>query len=391
MKRRMSLWLAAGAVLLLLADGRSTAQSFLPPVPAQPLSPVQPLISLQPQISSQPVSPPPPLISLQPLGPPQPLGSYQPPGTPPLPCYTDAPVRPFTPVMLGDFLGPLASVFWDLKIAEGQSPRPMDRVYYNFNAFWNVNKDQWHDITQPISHVNLYRSVFGLEKTFMDGQVSVGLRIPFYTLNVETHDVFVQQTPDGPILAPGGPGADSTHFGNISAIVKMIVWEDKQTGSLVSGGATLTLPTASSRLIDPGPSELAYVEPFGGFIVQRGDFFVHGFVSVIFPIARPESIMLFTDLGAGYWVYRNGSHSQLITGVAPTVEIHIADPLRTADPAVNVFGVFDNIRPHNVVDFTFGGTFELWGRATVGLGLVVPVTGPKPFDVEAIAQVNWRF
>ena len=81
-----------------------------------------------------------------------------------------------------------------LKIGEGQSPRPMDRVYYNFNGYVNVNKDAWTDPTQPIRQVNLYRSVFGLEKTFFDGQVSLGVRVPFYTTDIETKDVYLQPT-----------------------------------------------------------------------------------------------------------------------------------------------------------------------------------------------------
>jgi hypothetical protein len=299
--------------------------------------------------------------------------------------------KPFTPVMLGDFTGPLGSMFLDLKIAEGQSPRPMDRVYYDFNAFSNLNKDLWTRITQPIRRVDLYRSVFGMEKTFFDGQVSLGLRVPIYTLNVETRDLYIQPTLNGPVVAPGGSGVDSTHFGNISAVVKAILWEDKATGSLLSGGMTLTVPTASSTLIDPGPSLLAYVQPYGGFIINQGNFFTQGFVSLVMPIARPESIVFFADLGTGFWIYRNDNPSQLITGIAPTVEVHVTSPLRQPDPSIAQFGVIDNLRLNNVVNFTLGATVELSGRTTLGLGVVVPVTGPKPFDIEGIAQVNWRF
>jgi hypothetical protein len=101
--------------------------------------------------------------------------------------------------------------------------------------------------------------------------------------------------------------------------------------------------------------------------------------------------MLFTDLGVGYYVYRASDQSSLLTALAPTMEIHIADPLRRADPNVNVFGFFDGVKLHNVVDFTVGSTFEFSNRATLGTGFVFPVTGPKPFDFEVIAQLNYRF
>jgi hypothetical protein len=72
----------------------------------------------------------------------------------------------------------------------------------------------------------------------------------------------------------------------------------------------------------------------------------------------------------------------VLTGVAPTLELHLNDPLnhrgvlRFADPA----GTPD------VVDLTAGMNFVLCQRARLALGVVTPLTGPKPFDVEAIGQ-----
>jgi hypothetical protein len=40
---------------------------------------------------------------------------------------------------------------------------------------------------------------------------------------------------------------------------------------------------------------------------------------------------------------------------------------------------------------TFGATLELGTRATLGLGVSLPVTGPKPFDMEGLVQLNWLF
>ena len=51
---------------------------------------------------------------------------------------------------------------------------------------------------------------------------------------------------------------------NVSAIFKALLWEDRPTGDVLSAGVTLSLPTASSRLLNPGQSTLAYAQPFGG-------------------------------------------------------------------------------------------------------------------------------
>jgi hypothetical protein len=297
----------------------------------------------------------------------------------------------FTPFMLGDFVGPVANQFSDVKIAEGESPAPVDRMFYKFNYYNHLDPSRWLDPREPIHNVDLYRHVFGLEKTFFDGKVSLGLRVPFYTLDAQAKDFRTVSILGNDIVVPGGPAIDTTQFGNISAIVKAVLMEDKETGSLFSAGATLSFPTASSKLINPGQSILAYMQPFGAFILNRGDFFVQGFMSVTLPLASAESIVLFTDLGVGYHVYHADARSSWLTDIAPTLEIHIADPLRQADPSVFEFGIFDGVRLHNVVDFTFGSTFEFASRATLGVGVVVPVTGPKPFDVEALAQLNYRF
>ena len=129
----------------------------------------------------------------------------------------------------------------------------------------------------------------------------------------------------------------------------------------------------------------------GGFIFNSGDLYFQGFSSITLPLASPESIVLFTDLGVGYYLYRASASSGWLTAVAPTAEIHVANPLRSPDPTVDIFGFKDGLKLHNVVDFTLGTTFEFSNRSTLGVGVVTPFTGPKPFDLEAIAQFNFRF
>jgi len=297
----------------------------------------------------------------------------------------------FTPYMLGDFVGPLANLFSDVKIAEGESPRPIDRVFYKFNYYNNLEKSRWADPTQPIHSVSLVRNTFGFEKTFFNGQVSLGLRMPFNTIDAEAKEFQVAPDPvTGELVAvPGGPGISSTQFGNISAIAKAILLEDRQSGSLISGGVTISFPTASSRLINLGMSEVTYMQPFLGFIWNRGDFFVQGFSSITFPLVHAESIVMFNDLGVGYYIYRG--NSGWLKAVAPTLEMHIEDPLHQADAKADLFGFFDTLKLHNVVDFTLGTTFEFANGATLAVGMATPVTGPKPFDFEVLAQVNFRF
>jgi hypothetical protein len=314
-----------------------------------------------------------------------------PPGAPCAANKSGEPPAPFTPLMLGDFVGPVANLFTNFKIAEGESPRPMDRVFFKYNWYNNINKDRWSDPTQPVHNVNLNLYTFGMEKTLFDGVASVGVRIPFDTIDAKGKDFHLAPDPATGALVPvaGGPGFDESEFGNLIAIAKVLLWDDRETGNCLSAGAVVSFPTASNQKLDPGLSTLLYLQPFTGFIWNSGDLFVQGFASMIFPIARPESIVSFTDLGVGYWVYKNDS--RLLTGVAPTFEIHYTAPIRQADPNANIFNFIDNQHIFNTVDFTIGSTFEFAHRATLGTGLAVPVTGGKPFDAEILVQLNLFF
>jgi hypothetical protein len=65
--------------------------------------------------------------------------------------------------------------------------------------------------------------------------------------------------------------------------------------------------------------------------------------------------------------------------------------LQQPDPTFQIAGIFDNLKLNNVIDVSMGGTFEFAKHATLGIGLVFPVTSPRPFDLEALAQLNYRF
>ena len=64
------------------------------------------------------------------------------------------------------------------KIAENMSPRPQDRFFFNMNNYWQVNQDINRKFEVPVKNINAYRYFFGFEKTFNDGNGSIGLRFP---------------------------------------------------------------------------------------------------------------------------------------------------------------------------------------------------------------------
>ena len=145
----------------------------------------------------------------------------------------------------------------------------------------------------------------------------------------------------------------------------------------------ITVPTGDGGLIlekDGKPEEVhpALFQPFVGYLWSRGDFFLHGFESLMVPTDSRDATILFSDIGLGYWLLRRGA-DQLLTGIIPTVELHLTTPLTRRDHF------------RDAVNFTGGAHFVLKERYVLGVALSTPVAGAHLYDIEVIANFNWRF
>ena len=269
----------------------------------------------------------------------------------------------------------LAPSIRSFKIAEDQSPRPLDRVYYFTNYFNNVNQSINREYGAPLRSIMAYRNTFGFEKTFDEGRGSFGMQLPINTLSISS--------------ANRALGGTSTSVGDLTLIGKYALWQDRATGSLFSAGLAVTAPTGPSHFaFSRGVTNLHYtlINPYVGGIWNIDRFFVQGFNSVSVPTSSVDSTFLYNDLGVGYTVYRDDDVDALLTAVIPTVEIHVNTPLNhrgnyLRDPA----GTFD------VVDFTYGVNAVFTQNTRFATAIVTPVTGPRPFAFEVIAQLTVRF
>jgi hypothetical protein len=250
------------------------------------------------------------------------------------------------------------------KVAENESPRPLDRVFMTYNNFYNLNSG----LRMPgVQRTDLSREVGGFEKTFLNGNASIGMRVPMMQVN-------------------GDPLISQSGIGDMTVIFKYAVINNRQTGNVLSGGMVVTAPTGTSFLPYGVPTiNPTYLQPWGGGIYTMGNWFAQGFTSLMVPTDSRDVIYLFNDYSLSYYLYRSNDTSQLITGVVPTLECHVNTPMNHHGSATFPIPGID------IVDITAGTTFR-FGRGTyLGLGGVVPVTGPKPFDFEFLAQLNYRF
>jgi hypothetical protein len=271
-----------------------------------------------------------------------------------------------------------------VKISDNQSPRPQDRVYFSFNYFQGVNDQVNQKIQAPIGYTQVFRYIGGVEKTFFDGRGSIGIQAPLNTVTA-TSTVPKQF---------GNFGGTSTAVGNMSIYAKYILLEDRENGNLLSGGLAICPPTGPGRFA--GLNSFSSIvnttsfQPFLGYIYTSGRFYVHGFLAVDVPASSQDVTLLYNDVGFGYFLIRPDPKSELdplISMVAPTFEIHVTDPLNHRDP----LNPRDPAGLADIVNFTYGLNIGIKSRTVITLGIVTPVSSPKPFDFEALLYLNYFF
>jgi hypothetical protein len=271
-----------------------------------------------------------------------------------------------------------------LKIAENQSPRPQDRVFFSFNFFQDVNQSLNRHFEAPVTDIRVYREIFGLEKTFDDGNGSLGLRLPLDTL-------WSRPTVPARFKQFGGT---STSLGDLGVFGKYILKQDPETGSLISTGLAVTPPTgpgnfAGASYIGNAQIHTTMIQPFLGYLWIRGDFYLQGFSAIEFPVNPAQVTYMYNDVGLGYFVLRapDSDTTRFLTGLAPTFEVHVNTPLNHRD----VYNANDPAGSPDVVNLTYGLNMEFRRNALLTFGFVTPVTGPRPFDLEFLLLFNVRF
>jgi hypothetical protein len=244
------------------------------------------------------------------------------------------------------------------KITENESPRPMDRVFATYNYFNNAN-------VGGTNGFDIHQQVFGFEKTFMNGDASIGMRLPF-----------IQQP---------GSKFGSSDIGDLSIVGKFALLNDRSTGNIVTTGLVVTAPTSGNDLNNGNVfPDAVFIQPYGGFIYNMDRLYVQGFSSFIVPTENRLSTIMSNDLGVGFWAMRGDCNSTL-RYVIPTLEAHLTTPLSYRGTKETPFGFPD------IFIMTGGVHFGLFQNANMTIAVAAPFTGPQPFDYEGAVQFNLRF
>jgi hypothetical protein len=263
------------------------------------------------------------------------------------------------------------------KMADNQSPLPLDRVFTTFYYYNNINVGGALAARAGISNVDVYREFFGLEKTFLDRRASLGIRLP---LNSITAD-----------MTRTGRDVSSTALGDLTVFGKCVLWGDPDRGEVLSLGLAVTPPTGPSGFAGAafarGRSP-TYFQPFLGFLKPFGRLYVQGFSGINVPNDARVVTMFYNDVGVGYYLYRSAREAPVVSAVVPAMEAHVNTPLNHRG---GFSAVSDPGATFDTVNLTFGLNAVLGQRTVLSAGFVQSVTGPRPFNHEVILLLNFFY
>ncbi len=274
-----------------------------------------------------------------------------------VPIYRDVRVPVTREVRL-----PVLSRYSGIKINENDGPRPTDRIYTGYNFYSGLNPS----LNPGLGKVDLHRETVGFEKTFLNGDASFGMRLPFNQLT-------------------GPPGARSSGVGDLSFLFKYAFYNDRQTGDLFSAGFVLTTPTGADPGVfgdDSSAPRSWLLQPWVGFVKNFDRVYVQGISSLVAPTDSRDPTLFWNSVAAGYWLYRNRP-DRFITGIVPVVELHVTTPFSKRDPAGSVY-------VQDQVNITTGVHF-ITGRGTISPAFAIPTVGPNPWRYEFMLNMNLRY
>ena len=344
-------------------------------------------------------------------------------------CYCSCPPAPN---MIGDSMGvPLSirsgpGIFtgarllpnFYMKVADNNSAVPQDRVYMTYQFFNDVNTRQQlgpFPVPNQSSDMQLYK--LGIEKTLMDGALSVDFILPF------SHS----SDPQGIGGGPFGGVPNQTELQNIAFGLKALLVQNNDYA--LSAGIRFEAPTADD--IQSGASGLpnqisneswkvtpylaalyylsddTYFQAFGAYCFETSENSINlNAVPSIGHYRDPGFLNL--DVQLGHWLYRNEGGRGL-TGLQAKIELHYTGVFQprqigTTAGVPTPLLVFNNDGEHDILNLTTGITALLNDDTDLTLAMVTPIRdgsnivsganafpSDRVFDYELTLQINHYF
>lgn len=283
-----------------------------------------------------------------------------------------------------------------LKLTDNNNPFPQDRVFFDY-SFYN------HTRLAP-NGADVNRFTPGIEKTFLDGDMSFEVRTP---MAVTTSSAFNPTSAD---LSNG-------EFGNIGLAIKALLYQDNCFA--FTAGLGIQLPTADDNTVVDGAGNVAvlvenesvHLLPYIAFLRERGDFFSQFYVQIDTPVGGnqvrstntiggtltsvgdfEDQTFLYVDYLLGAWLLRDRSTGN---GLAVSTEVHYSSTIdsaqtRTAPSFLGTFVAAPINNDIDLVNMTFGAHVSI-GDTIGSVGYGVPITDDRSFEGELRVILNRFF
>lgn len=269
--------------------------------------------------------------------------------------------------------GRIPSSSHSFKVADNNNALPQSRIFANYSYFNDVNRG-FNKANGLPGSMDVHQEVFGFERAFADGNASFSMSMPLNTL-----------------VDPDVVGT-TVGVGNLTMVGKMVIYEDDDYDGdfLVSTGMGVTVPTGpngfAGAAVPFGVNDVT-LQPYLALVYRAGPWYVIGFSSVDVPIDARDAVLWYNDVSVSYYIQTPGALNGRLTAVVPTVELHI----NTASTHRSDGTLLDPASTPDWIDITTGATLMLGRYTSLALGASLPVTGPLPYRVEGMAQLNLRF
>ncbi len=269
-----------------------------------------------------------------------------------------------------------------LKLAEGGSVLPTDRVFMRYSNIHNVSYTSLNE--------DLNRFVPGFEKTFFNRLASFELRAPFVADATTSYSVTDDSFTNG----------SNSRFGNLTMYAKALLHQSQRMA--LTGGLGVVVPTASDIEVnysDGTPllrvrNESVHLQPFMGMIYKPNNrFYAQVFAQYDIALSGNSVAMntsgaglqdvgtltdqdhLFFDAAIGYWLYLNNT-SRGLTGIIPTVELHQNSSVQDGDTiSAGPFQAGNFAGSRSVTGISAGMTLEFNRRTQITAGYATALGG----------------
>jgi hypothetical protein len=258
---------------------------------------------------------------------------------------------------------PAGSRYNGILNSDNDSARPTTRAYFGYNYYENANAVY----NGSAGGTNINRETVAFEYAFLDGNASVGMRLPF----IQTSAPF---------------GLSQSFVGDLSILSKYAFYNNRQTGDVASVGMIVTAPTGGGNdivLADGSniPTSVL-LQPWVGGVKMYDRGYIQEMTGLLVPLDTREPFIFNASVGAGYFLYQNPT-DRFLRAVVPNIEVHARVPLNNRDPNGVIF-------LQDQVNLTTGIHFRS-NRATLSPAINVPLAGPKPWNLEATVWLNVFF